>query len=179
MTDNRTARSKPLGTPEVLHDAIRNADLEACMMLLSRAPTLLRSGGQARPLHACAVNEFSQHLTGDLVRCGASVRDVDPRDGGTALHRMAERNRLYGAAALLAGGADVNARDGRRQTALHIAARERHRDMAMLLLAFGASSNADDADGKRASDYDPEFPWTSEGPTRSGAAAVQQDAARQ
>ena len=108
------------------------------------------------------------------MRCGASVRDVDPRDGGTALHRMAERNRLYGAAALLAGGADVNARDGRRQTALHVAARERHRDMAMLLLAFGASSNADDADGKRASDYDPDFPWTSEGPTRSGAAAVQQ-----
>jgi len=62
----------------------------------------------------------------------------------TKLHRAAERGDLETVRALLAGGADVNAKGWSDWTPLHYAAK-RHFDVVELLLAHGADVNADGA----------------------------------
>jgi len=62
--------------------------------------------------------------------------------GRTALHRAAEQGDARQVAALLAGGADVKARDGHGNTPLHLAARAGRRRAAELLIGEGADVKA-------------------------------------
>ncbi len=67
--------------------------------------------------------------------CGCERQPVDV---DAALHRAAGSGRLSEVRALLARGADVNARDYRGWTPLHLAARQGHAGMVELLLKHGA-----------------------------------------
>jgi ankyrin repeat protein len=60
----------------------------------------------------------------------------------SGLHAAAAKGDVAAAATLIAGGADLNARDGHRRTPLHVAGHGGHYDMARLLLEKGADANA-------------------------------------
>ena len=64
------------------------------------------------------------------------------------LFSACKRGDIEGVKRHLADGADVNAKDNSVDTPLHIAAFERHTEIAELLIAKGADVNAKDADGK-------------------------------
>ncbi|MDF3074747.1 MAG: ankyrin repeat family protein [Alphaproteobacteria bacterium] len=57
----------------------------------------------------------------------------------SGLHAAAAKGDVAAATQLIAGGADLNARDGHRRTPLHVAG---HGDVARLLLEKGADANA-------------------------------------
>ena len=66
-----------------------------------------------------------------LVGCGTSVPDISIQDA-------AEEGKIKAVKQHLATGTDVNAKNERRWTPLHIAAVEGHKEIAELLIAKGA-----------------------------------------
>jgi ankyrin repeat protein len=58
-------------------------------------------------LHWCSVSDDSEKLIPELVHTGININATD-KLGRTALHYLAARGRLYGAACLLHHGADPN-----------------------------------------------------------------------
>ena len=72
------------------------------------------------------------------------------RDGKTALHYAALGGGVRAAKALLAAGADPNARDNWRDTPLHDAALAGTTEVARLLLNAGAEVSATDDCGRSA-----------------------------
>ena len=67
--------------------------------------------------------------------------------GRTALHRAVVRGEAAAVRALLAAGADIEARDSTGETALHEAALVEGPEMVAALVTGGASVNARDRDG--------------------------------
>ena len=133
------------GSP--IMDAVVRADFEAVRRLAAESS---RAGTEKlTPLHAASLNDASQHMVEFLLRAGAPKDIVD--DAGFApLHRMAQFNRIYGATALLAYGAEANKKvRGTDDTPLHIAARAQFEDMAIILLAHGANPNSTNAHGAK------------------------------
>jgi serpin B len=65
----------------------------------------------------------------------------------TPLHQAAQRGDVGEVQALVAAGADVNAKDRRGRTALHVAALEGKQGVVQLLLAQGADVKAKDSGG--------------------------------
>jgi len=66
--------------------------------------------------------------------------------GNTGLFAAAARGDAAGIARLAATGADVNARDGRARTALHVAAHAAQQDAMRALVTAGAEPNALEGD---------------------------------
>lgn len=87
-----------------------------------------------------------------LLAVGADVRALsDNHEANTALHAsLAGRKSVRVVTALLARGADVNARAGGGYTPLHIAAFEGDVTLINTLLAHGAAAEARADDGKTA-----------------------------
>jgi uncharacterized protein len=87
-----------------------------------------------------------------LLAAGADVRALsDNHEANTALHALlAGRRSVRIVSALLARGADVNARGGGGYTPLHIAAFEGDATLIDTLLAHGAAAEARADDGKTA-----------------------------
>lgn len=89
-------------------------------------------------------------LTGDIETVGKLLAGgLDPdspyegqEEGGLALCAAASRDRTEAAEALLAGGADVNGREGGGWTALLWAAANGHADVAKVLIEAGAEVDA-------------------------------------
>ncbi len=67
--------------------------------------------------------------------------------GWRPLHYAAAMNRKRALLALIAGGADISARDDEQWTPLHMAAHQGHREFALILISRGADINARDKDG--------------------------------
>lgn len=111
----------------------------AVAALLDLEPGLVNevSTGGARPLHMCGMSRPAQHVTALLVSRGADVEAHDTY-GFTPLHRMASNNLAVGAEALLAAGADVNAKTFSGETPLRIAMQSHARDVIAVLRAHGA-----------------------------------------
>ena len=82
----------------------------------------------------------------ELVRYAHRLEDKDGH-GRTALHFAAGRGREAAAAALIAAGADMNARDQNDETALYCAAGRGCEASVAALIAAGADVNARNVDG--------------------------------
>lgn len=70
-----------------------------------------------------------------MLACPLALSQPDPNE---RLREAARRNDLAGFRALLAAGADVNAKDGQQDSAFLIACREGHTDIVAAALAAGA-----------------------------------------
>eukprot|EP00307_Rebecca_sp_RCC1486_P007192 CAMPEP_0119416774 /NCGR_PEP_ID=MMETSP1335-20130426/14059_1 /TAXON_ID=259385 /ORGANISM="Chrysoculter rhomboideus, Strain RCC1486" /LENGTH=229 /DNA_ID=CAMNT_0007441915 /DNA_START=30 /DNA_END=715 /DNA_ORIENTATION=+ len=95
------------------------------------------STGGATPLHVCGMSRRGQASTELIISRGGNIEAMDTY-GFRPLHRMASNNLADGARALLAAGADVNARAG-GTTALAVAIASRARDVIKVLQQFGAA----------------------------------------
>lgn len=82
-------------------------------------------------------------MLGDLAKVTAMLDDAEsqgtPADLDMLLHDAAETGQTAAAALLLGRGADLESRDGCKETPLHCAAESGHADTAELLLLRGAS----------------------------------------
>ncbi len=102
-----------------------------------------------QPLHTLA-RRGQVALVERQLHAGAHPDDRDP-SGTTALHWAAHNGHLAVARALVAHGADLEARDARMQASpLHWAILMRRSDMAELLLAAGCDANASNKWGESA-----------------------------
>lgn len=118
--------------------AVSANDARELERLLDKYPDLVHdvSTGGATPLHMCGMSRRGQLATALLVERGADVEALDTY-GYRPLHRMASNNLAIGAQALLAAGADVNARTEHGETALSIARASAARDVMRVLLDAG------------------------------------------
>jgi uncharacterized protein len=106
------------------------------------------------PLLGLAVFFGQKEIFQYLMDYGADVSLAAKNPTGvTPLHAAAARGDVESARALLARGADPNARQQSGYVALHSAAQNGRRDLAELLLAHGAEREARSADGQTAADF--------------------------
>src|SRR5690606_22282655 len=91
--------------------------------------------------------KIGRDVVANLIRAPCNV-NLKGRDGWTALHIAAERERLAFALALLNAGADLEARDDLGQTPLHRAAWAGREKMIKFLLENGADKFAQDSYGR-------------------------------
>ena len=120
------------------------------IMLLLIVSVLILSGCPST-LHSPILSDVAAVKA--LLKAGA---DVNGRDGAgwTPLQRAAEEGNAEVVTALLAGGADSEARRGRHDwTALHYAAWFGEADMVKALIEGGADVGAKDKEGKTPRDY--------------------------
>ena len=120
------------------------------VMLLLIVSALILSGCPSTP-HSPILSDVAAVKA--LLKAGA---DVNGRDGAgwTPLQRAAEEGNADVVTALIAGGADSEARRGTHDwTALHYAAEEGHGEAVTALIAGGADVNGRDTHGATALHY--------------------------
>lgn len=109
-------------------------DADALGAWFDRHPDLVNevSTGGATPLHVCGMSRAASRLAAVVIARGGALEAVDTY-GFRPLHRAASNNLAAGARALLAAGADRNARTLSGETALDIARASNAREVVALL----------------------------------------------
>ena len=98
-------------------------------------------GANDQPIHDAARIGSGKEVTA-ILTTQPGARDVRTAQGSTPLHLAATNPDISALTALLAAGADPNARDGDGVTPLHMAAYAQNARHARLLLAAGANPYA-------------------------------------
>jgi len=131
-------------TMSALHVAVREQNPALAQRLIqAHADVNARDVAGMTPLHL-AVSVPNNPVLPVLLASRPRVNEPD-FDGGTPLHRAAELNvDVVVFEALIAAGADVNARNRAQETPLHITARESYLDAAEVLIRERADVNARD-----------------------------------
>merc|ERR1712146_673547 len=140
---NHNPRPGPIyagGGSTPMNRAVSAGDVQALSKLLDKYPDLADdiSTGGARPLHMCGMSRRGQTTTEFLISRGADIEAVDTY-GFRPLHRMASNNLAVGAAALIAAGADVNARTEHNETPLSVARSSSATNVVDVLVKAGAT----------------------------------------
>eukprot|EP00239_Pterosperma_sp_CCMP1384_P008513 CAMPEP_0197858392 /NCGR_PEP_ID=MMETSP1438-20131217/32141_1 /TAXON_ID=1461541 /ORGANISM="Pterosperma sp., Strain CCMP1384" /LENGTH=208 /DNA_ID=CAMNT_0043474537 /DNA_START=218 /DNA_END=844 /DNA_ORIENTATION=+ len=107
--------------------------------LLDADPSLVNdiSTGGATPLHMCGMGRDNQHATAYIISRGGDIEAIDTY-GYTPLHRMASNNLAIGAEALLAAGANGNAKNVKYgDTVMQTARQAQARDVIAVLQKYG------------------------------------------
>jgi len=120
----------------MLSAAPARAQTPASTSATSSAPAGATSGSD-QPVHALA-REGSRSEMEQLLRSDARLRDTRSALGATPLHLAATNADTGPLQALIAAGANPNARDGEGRTPLHMAAFATRTTAARLLLHAGA-----------------------------------------
>jgi len=102
------------------------------------------------PLHLAIALGYEQ-IAQQLVHFGSSLYETD-EEGNTPLH-VACTESLGLVRHLVENGADVNARNSNKQTALHLAAMIQNSALVEYLLSHGACEDVIDIYGQRPVDY--------------------------
>jgi ankyrin repeat protein len=147
----RAARSTPLD----VFEAATVGDVDRLRTLLDEEPDLARarSVDDGTALHFAAF--FNQPEAAQLLlERGAEIEAVASTFGNVRpLHSAVAADNTETARALLAAGADANARQGGGFTPLHGAAQNGNRELVEALLASGADPAATSDEGKSAVDF--------------------------
>ncbi len=98
-------------------------------------------GANDQPIHDAARIGSGKDVT-SILTTQPGARDVPTAQGSTPLHLAATNPDISALTALLAAGADPNARDGDGATSLHMAAYTQNAKHAQLLLEAGADPYA-------------------------------------
>jgi truncated hemoglobin YjbI len=135
------------GWRTLLHDAAGAGDVRLVERLLDLGAGETSGDGKARSPLYCVGNECTAPGGGEIVRIllrisPASVNAVHGVKRCTALHMAARRGNVDVIAALLDGGADIEARDSMGETALRRAVNCNKVEAAKLLLARGADPHS-------------------------------------
>ncbi|HZB22568.1 MAG TPA: ankyrin repeat domain-containing protein [Gaiellaceae bacterium] len=150
-TPIRAARRSPLD----VFEAATVGDIDRLRELLDEDPELARarSVDAGTALHFAAF--FGQSAAANfLLERGADPHAVSATFGGvTPLHSAAAARNRETVRALLAAGADPNARQQGGFTAIHAAAQNGELEMLDDLLAAGADATASTDDGRVAADF--------------------------
>ena len=146
------AKMAPTGeTP--LHLACYAQEPECCELLIAAAASLdERDASGFVPLHLAAEHSLEPLLAcRALLAAGARANVTDYVSKQTPLHRLCDRGGGERAAealgVFLQHGATVNLQDKHGHTPLHIATFRSHADLAVALVAGGASPNVPSAEG--------------------------------
>jgi len=134
------------GWRTLLHDASGAGDVSLVEQLLDMGAGETADDDRARSPLYCVGNECSapgaSRIVRALLQSGAAVSAVHGVKRCTALHMAARRGNVEVIAALLDGGADIEARDSARDTPLRRAVNCNKVEAARLLLARGADPNS-------------------------------------
>jgi hypothetical protein len=118
----------------------------------STAKLLLAAGADVPDLLVAAF-AGRPDLAKSFLQKDRSAAGATTEDGYTPLHLAAQQGHAKVALALLAGGAEVNARDRGQDTPLHWAAACKQRELVGLLLAHNADRKALNKNGESPLDY--------------------------
>jgi len=135
------------GWRTLLHDASGAGDLELVELLLDMGAGEITDDDKAPSPLYCVGNECHTSGAGRIVRVllersSARVNAVHGVKRCTALHMAARRGNVEAIAALLDGGADIEARDSAGDTPLRRAVNLNKVEAARLLLARGADPHS-------------------------------------
>ena len=124
--------------PKPLHWAVRHNREEMVKRLMKLGADVEASDkdGETPLLHACRDGRVK--MVRLLVETFGANMAVTGLDGQTSLHRVADRGREGALSALIGLGAEINARDGRGRTALHLAS-AKAKGQTILLHKFAIS----------------------------------------
>jgi ankyrin repeat protein len=122
---------------------VRNWISLVLMSLLLGLPAQAQQvlGANDQPIHDAARIRSGKDVTA-ILTTQPGARDVRTAQGSTPLHLAATNPDISALTALLAAGADPNARDDDGATSLHMAAYTQNARHARLLLEAGADPNA-------------------------------------
>ncbi len=145
--DPSLVRARYNGWRTLLHDAAGAGDLNLVELLLEMGAGEIADDDRARSPLYCVGNECSAPGAGRIVRVllersSARVNAVHGVKRCTALHMAARRGNVEVIAALLDGGADIEARDSAGDTPLRRAVNLNKVEAARLLLARGADPHS-------------------------------------
>jgi len=147
------ASTEPTGKD--VFSAIKQGSVDRVEEMLRKTPHLVHATQPSGHglLHAAALHGRPE-VVPMLKRAGVPLNQKDslPGSGETALHMAVRNNQMRVVEALLAAGADVNARNGNLWTALHDAANDGNLPMIEILLKFHADINAKEMTGSTPTD---------------------------
>jgi len=126
-----------------LTHAASSGQAEIVRMLLEAGADIEAKNGQGQSAVIAATVAGHAEIVELLLARGASVDVKDDTYGRPLLHHASLTGHLSIVAMIVAAGADVNEVDADDQTALLLAARYGHRQVAELLLAHGARRSDD------------------------------------
>jgi ankyrin repeat protein len=118
-----------------LHQSVQSGQDEVAELLIAEGADINVKNNDGRTPLEIALSRNHKEIVELLVANGAEV---------TSIHAAAKLGDANKVTACLERGTDVNAKDENGQTALHIAASNKHKDIAELLTAKGADVNAKD-----------------------------------
>lgn len=124
-----------------LHFAVQQGNCEIAEELIRRGAAVNAADEDGTSPLDVAVREGNTEIVGILIENGAKVNDRDKHYGRTPLHIAAADGNGDIVGVLLANGGGVNDEDREGYTALDLAARYGHKDVAELLAARGGKSD--------------------------------------
>uniref|UniRef100_A0A8D2IGS8 Ankyrin repeat domain-containing protein 16 n=1 Tax=Varanus komodoensis TaxID=61221 RepID=A0A8D2IGS8_VARKO len=126
-------------------DAVQNGHLAVARLLLDKhkASCSARDALGAQPLHQAAVTAQDDALRFLVSDLGVNVNAAATSLQLTALHYAAKEGHAGTIKTLLSLGADLNAKDGKNRTALHMACARQNAECVQLLLQAGLRDSPD------------------------------------
>ena len=132
-----------------LHCAVEEKHTDIAQLLIAAGADIETKDSQGcSPLHS-ACDSGALDVVKMLVEAGAGVRDTTENGGSTCLTLAAHFGHTETVRYLVGlPEVDVNHRDSDNDTALYLARKENHTDIAQLLIAAGADMDTENTDGR-------------------------------